>query len=83
MTLGASIFLMALGAILTFAIDDKKIGGVDLGTIGIILMIAGALGAVLGGVLYGRGRATRATTRRTVVDGQAPPREEIVENEIR
>ena len=45
MTIGASIFLIALGAILRFAVADT-IEGVSLGTIGLILMAAGAVGLV-------------------------------------
>ncbi len=43
MTIGASIFLIAVGAILAFAVADT-IEGVALGTIGFILMAAGAIG---------------------------------------
>jgi Domain of unknown function (DUF6458) len=46
MTIGASLFLIAAGAILRFAVADS-IEGVDLGTIGVILMIVGAIGLVL------------------------------------
>jgi hypothetical protein len=47
MTIGTSLFLMAVGAILRFAVSDS-IEGVELGTIGLILMIAGAIGLVIG-----------------------------------
>jgi hypothetical protein len=43
MSIGASVFLLALGAILKFAVADT-FEGVDLGVIGVILMIAGAIG---------------------------------------
>ena len=43
MTVGTSIFLLAVGAILRYAVDDA-IEGVDLPTIGLILMIAGVVG---------------------------------------
>jgi Domain of unknown function (DUF6458) len=46
-TVGSSIFLIALGAILRYAVTDS-ISGVDLTTIGLILMIAGAAGLVIG-----------------------------------
>jgi len=46
MRLGGSLFLIALGAILKFAIKDT-FKAVDLGTIGIILMLIGALGLVI------------------------------------
>ena len=47
MTIGASIFLVAVGAILRYAVEDA-IEGVDLATIGLILMIAGAVGFLIG-----------------------------------
>jgi Domain of unknown function (DUF6458) len=46
MSLGASIFLLAVGAVLTFAVDFT-ISGFSIHTVGIILMVAGALGLVL------------------------------------
>ena len=47
MTVGGSIFLFAVGAILRYAVTDS-ISGVDLSTIGLILMIAGIVGLVIG-----------------------------------
>jgi cytochrome c oxidase subunit IV len=47
MTIGAGIFLIAVGAILKFA-TNFHIQGVSVDTIGVILMIAGAVGLVLG-----------------------------------
>jgi predicted membrane channel-forming protein YqfA (hemolysin III family) len=46
MSIGASIFLLVVGAILTFAVDVSA-SGFNINTVGIILMIAGALGLVL------------------------------------
>ena len=46
MSLGVSIFLLVVGAILTFAVDVTT-SGFSINTVGIILMIAGALGLVL------------------------------------
>lgn len=68
MTIGGSIFLIVVGAILKFAITDS-ISGVDLQTIGVILMVAGVLGLILGIWLY-----TRATRDpRVPVDRRVPP----------
>ena len=47
MTIGAGIFLIAVGAILKFA-TNIHVQGVSVDTIGVILMIAGAVGLVLG-----------------------------------
>jgi len=72
MGLGVGIFLIAVGAILAFAIHVTTTG-VDLHTIGIILMIVGALGTALSLVLWsswiGPGYRRGATT--TTVDDRA------------
>jgi hypothetical protein len=47
MTIGGSIFLLAVGAILKYAVT-ATVAGVDIQTVGVILMIAGALGLVTG-----------------------------------
>ncbi|MEY2450196.1 MAG: hypothetical protein QOH79_3672 [Acidimicrobiaceae bacterium] len=46
MGLGTSIFLIAVGAILDFAVT-WRVQGVDLKTVGAILMVIGAIGLVL------------------------------------
>lgn len=47
MGLGVGLFLLAIGAILTFAINVSDAGGVNVHTIGLILMVIGALGIIL------------------------------------
>lgn len=47
MTIGASILLIAVGAILRYAIVDN-IDYVDLAIVGLILMVCGAIGLVIG-----------------------------------
>jgi hypothetical protein len=46
LSLGVSIFLLVVGAVLTFAVDVTT-SGFSIHTVGIILMVAGALGLVL------------------------------------
>lgn len=46
MGIGTSIFLIAVGAILKFAVHTS-ISGLSLQTVGVILMIVGILGLVL------------------------------------
>ena len=46
MSLGVSIFLLVVGAVLTFAVDVSA-SGFSINTVGIILMVAGGLGLVL------------------------------------
>jgi hypothetical protein len=56
MTIGTSLFLIAIGAIVRYAVEDKW-RAVDLPTVGLILMAVGALGLVLGLYLtFVRGR---------------------------
>ena len=69
MGIGVSIFLIAVGAILTFAINVTT-SGFNIHTIGIILMIVGALGLITSLVIWGpRRRSARAVT---YDDGYAP-----------
>ena len=51
---GVSILLLAAGAILTFAIETDSTDGININTIGIILMIAGAIGLVMFLAVFGR-----------------------------
>jgi len=46
MTIAAAIFLIAVGAILKFA-TNFHVQGVSIDTVGVILMIAGAIGLLL------------------------------------
>jgi hypothetical protein len=47
MTIGASIFLIAVGAILKYAVN-ATVSGIEIQTIGLILMIAGVIGLLIG-----------------------------------
>ena len=51
MATGISLFFLAVGAILTFAVQTT-VRGVDLDTIGVILMVIGLLGMLLSLVLW-------------------------------
>lgn len=46
MSIGGSIFLIAVGAILKYAVT-AQVAGVDIQTVGLILMVAGALALVI------------------------------------
>lgn len=60
MTIGAAIFIAAVGAILRYAVSDQ-ISGVDLQTIGTILIVAGVIGLIAG-------IAMEMAARRTIRD---------------
>jgi Domain of unknown function (DUF6458) len=47
MTIGTSIFLIAVGAVLKFAVT-ASVAGISIQTAGLILMLAGLLGLVIG-----------------------------------
>jgi hypothetical protein len=47
MTIGGSLFLLTVGAILRFAVT-AEVAGIDLQTVGTILMVVGAIGFVIG-----------------------------------
>lgn len=66
MSLGAGIALLVIGAILAFAVN-VQLDWLNLSVIGYILMIAGAVGIIIGIVLLTR-RARSSTTSRTAID---------------
>jgi di/tricarboxylate transporter len=59
MRIGASLLLIAAGAILKFAVT-ARISGIDVPTVGLVLMIVGIVGLVLTLILL-------STRRRTAV----------------
>jgi hypothetical protein len=73
MGIGVSVFLVAVGAILTFAVQAQA-EGVNLNTIGVILMIVGGVGFLASMLFwssfapYGRGRDREIVRDREVVD---------------
>ena len=67
MTIGGGIALIVLGAILAFAVEID-VAGLNINTIGIILMIGGAVGLVFGIVAANRRRVVRRGPADTVVE---------------
>jgi hypothetical protein len=73
MGIGVSVFLLALGAILAFAVDFHA-SGLDINTVGVILMVVGAIGLATSFLFwdrwgFGSGVAgTRRTVTRDYVD---------------
>ncbi len=53
MGIGVSVFLLALGAILAFAVN-ASVSGLDINVIGFILMVAGAIGLLMTMLVFGR-----------------------------
>ena len=83
MRIGSSIFLIALGAILAWAISPGLIPNVDQTMIGYILMAVGVIGLIASLVLAapGRSRTRRVSETRSVVDPNTG--ETITRNESR
>ena len=67
MGIGGSIFLIAVGAIFTFALD-VNVGWLDLDVVGVVLMLAGVVGLFLTLWVW---QSRRRTT--VVRDTTAPP----------
>lgn len=64
---GTSIFLIAVGAILKFAVTDS-ISGVKLATVGVILMIVGIIGLVVSLLILARADRSAVVTHERVVE---------------
>lgn len=93
MTLGGSLVLFAIGAILKFAVT-ASVSGIDLGTVGVVLMAVGAVGFVISSawLLSQRRRASTVQQRtyaapvvQPVVEDRAyraapPPERRVVED---
>lgn len=69
--IGASLFLVAVGAILTFAVT-AEVQGIDLDVVGIILMIVGGLGVLFSLIVeftpWGPGEGRTIIREREVID---------------
>jgi hypothetical protein len=74
MTIAAGIFLIAVGAVLRYA-TNFHVQEVDMDTVGLILMIAGAAGLVLA---FFQEMIWTDRVRRREVAGEAPVRRERV-----
>jgi Domain of unknown function (DUF6458) len=66
MGLGASIFLIAVGAILAFAVT-AEVTGIDIATVGWILMIVGAVGLLLSLIFWSSWGGVGTWRRETIV----------------
>jgi hypothetical protein len=66
MGIGTSLLLIAVGAILKYAVSDE-VGGIDLPTVGLILMIVGVVGLVITLVYPSLWARDRGPRERTVV----------------
>ena len=70
MGIGVSIFLIALGAILAFAVN-VSVSGLDIAVVGWILMVVGVIGLIMTAFIWGprnRARCDVVTERRVYDD---------------
>jgi Domain of unknown function (DUF6458) len=70
MGIGGSIFLLALGAILAFAVN-AHVSGIDINVVGYVLMLAGLIGLIITIWFWNSRRrsSTVVSQRRPVVRG--------------
>jgi hypothetical protein len=72
MGVGVSLILIAAGAILTWAVT-ATVSGVDINTIGVILLVVGAIGLVLSLMFWSSWGGVAGHRRTTYVeDGPGP-----------
>ena len=73
MGIGVSLILIAAGAILTWAVN-ATVSGLNIHTIGVILMVVGAIGIVLSLMFWSTwGGVGGGARRRTTVVDDGPP----------
>jgi hypothetical protein len=75
MGIGVSLILIAVGAILTWAVETT-VSGVDINAVGVILMIVGFVGLVISLIFWsswGAGVPGGAGRRRTTTIDDVPP----------
>jgi hypothetical protein len=68
--IGVSLILIAVGAVLTWAVN-ASVSGLDINTIGVILMVVGAIGLVLSMMFWSSWGA--GSRRRTTYIDEGPP----------
>ena len=72
MGIGVSIFLIALGAILAFAVS-AEVAGLDIQTVGWILLAVGIVGLVLSMIFWSSWGGFGGRRRSTYVEDAPPP----------
>ena len=73
MGIGTSIFLIAVGAILAFAVNVHT-SGIDLQTVGVILMLVGVIGVILSALFWNSWGGFSGYRRTAVYDDGVPIR---------
>jgi hypothetical protein len=68
MGIGVSLILIAVGAVITFAVHVSSGSAVNLHTIGVILLIVGAIGVVLSLIFWSSWGGFGGARRETLVE---------------
>jgi predicted MFS family arabinose efflux permease len=76
MRIGSSLALIAIGAILKFAVTTS-VSGISVSTVGVVLMVVGVAGLVISVIMANTARRTDVVHHTVVGDGsQTHPRED-------
>jgi hypothetical protein len=84
MTLGVSLLLVAVGAILIWGVTGEA-SGIDVDAIGVILIVVGIIGFVLSLIFWERWGGARGPwggRRTTYVQGEPTARRTVVEERV-
>jgi hypothetical protein len=68
MGIGVSLILIAVGAVITFAIHVSSGSSFNLHTIGVILLVVGAIGIVLSLIFWSSWGGFGGTRRETIIE---------------
>jgi hypothetical protein len=77
MGIGASVFLIAAGAIMSFAVETDSSNGFNINNAGVILMVIGILGLIVSMVVWGPRRS-----RQTVVEEGPTVRRRVYRDDV-
>ncbi len=67
MGIGVSVFLIAVGAILAFAVN-ASVSGINIATVGVILMVVGGIGLLATLLVFAPRRRASVVQERVVED---------------
>jgi hypothetical protein len=75
MGIGTSVFIIAVGALMTFAVETDSTQGFNVNNAGVILMIIGVIGLIASVIIWG------PRTRRTLVEDNTGRRTTVTQRD--
>lgn len=81
MGIGVSLILIAVGAVLAFAVHVTT-SGFNVNTVGYILLVVGVIGALISLVFWSSWGGVGGSRRTVVEDGPVARRRTVVEDEV-